>query len=129
MIYVKATVKGEQDMALFTRVFQYSDETDELILHHSVEMVNEKLGKKGRINVNEALLAYCHYVASQLREGRRAGAIEKGASKILSAEQVMIGVPETLRTIALDAIVDERRVQLTLNQPIAATGGYAMAAE
>ena len=128
MIYVKVTAKGEQDTAPFTKIFQYSDETDELILHHSVEMIKEKLGKKRKINVNEALLAYCHYVASQLRAKKSAGSIEKDAKGVLSAEQVMIGVPETLRTIALDAIVDERRVQLTLNQPIAATG-YAMAAE
>lgn len=128
MIYVKATVKGEPDMAPFTKVFQYSDETDELILHHSIEMVREKLGKKMKINVNEALLAYCHYVIMQVRASKRAGAIEKGASGVLSAGQVMIGVPETLRAVAFDAIVDERRVQVTLNQPIPATG-YAMAVE
>jgi urease gamma subunit len=91
-------------------------------------MVREKLGKKRKINVNEALLAYCNYVVTEVRAGKRAGAIKKGAREILSVDQVMIGVPETLRTIAIDAIVDERRVQLTLNQPIAAAG-YAMAAE
>ena len=128
MIYVKATVKGEQDVAPFTKVFQYSDETDELILHHSVEAVKERLGRQLKINVNEALLVYCHYVAVQVRAKERAGTIKKGAKDVLHAEQVMIGVPETLRTIALDAIVEERRVQITLNQLMSATG-YAMAAK
>ncbi|MGI0020837.1 MAG: urease subunit gamma [Nitrososphaera sp.] len=128
MIYVKATIKGEQDVAPFTKVFQYSDETDELILYHSAEAVKERLGRQLKINVNEALLVYCHYVAIQVRAKKRAGAIKKGAKDILSAAQVMIGVPETLRTIALDAIVDGRRAQVTLNQPIPATG-YAMAAK
>jgi urease gamma subunit len=128
MIYVKATVKGEPDVAPFTKVFQYSDKTDELILHHSVEAVKERLGRQLKINVNEALLVYCHYVAIQMRAKKRAGAIEKGAKDVLHAEQVMIGVPETLRTIALDAIVDERRVQVMLNQPMSATG-YAAAAK
>ena len=128
MIYVKATVKGEPDVAPFTKVFQYSDETDELILHHSVEAVKERLGRQLKINVNEALLIYCHYVAIQMRAKKHAMTIEKGAKDVLQAEQVMIGVPETLRTIALDAIVDERRVQVTLNQPMSATG-YAMAAK
>jgi urease gamma subunit len=128
MIYVKVTVKGEPDVAPFTRVFQYSDKTDELILHHSVEAVKERLGRQLKINVNEALLIYCHYVAIQMRAKKRAGTIEKDAKDILQAEQVMIGVPETLRTISLDAIVDERRVQVTLNQPVSATG-YNMAAK
>lgn len=128
MIYIKATVKGETDVAPFTKVFQYSDETDELILHHSAEAVKERLGKQLKINVNEALLVYCHHVAIQVRAKKRAGTIEKGAKDVLHAEQVMIGVPETLRTIALDAIVDGRRVQVTLNQPIPATS-YAMAAK
>ncbi|MGI0005168.1 MAG: urease subunit gamma, partial [Nitrososphaera sp.] len=122
MIYMKATVKGEPDAAPFTKVFQYIDETDELILHHSVEMVREKLGKKMKINVNEALLVYCNYVAAQVRAKKSVGAIEKEVSDVLSSEQVMIGVPETLRTIALDAIVDKTRVQVTLSHPVAATG-------
>jgi urease gamma subunit len=126
MIYVKATVKGEQDVAPFTKVFQYSDDTDEMILHHSIEMVREKLGKGMKINVNEALLAYCHYAITQMRANKRAGAIERGARGVLTPEQVMIGVPETLRTVALDAIVGKRRVQVTLNQPVPATG-YTMA--
>ncbi|MGI0006259.1 MAG: urease subunit gamma [Nitrososphaera sp.] len=128
MIYVKAMVKGEPDVAPFTKVFQYSDETDELILYHSVEAAKEKLGRRLKINVNEALLVYCHYVATQMRAKKGAGAIEKGAKDVLHTAQVMVGVPETLRTIALDAIIDGRRVQVTLNQPIPATG-YAMAAK
>lgn len=128
MIYVKATVKGEQDVAPFTRVFHYSDKTDELILHHSAEAVKEKLGRQLKINVNEALLVYCHYVAIQVRAKKRFGAIEKGARDVLSVAQVMIGVPETLRTIVIDVIVDERRVQVMLNQPIQGAG-YSLAAK
>jgi len=128
MIYIKATVKGEPDVPPVTRIFQYADETDELILHHSVEMVSEKLARNMKLNVNEVLLLYAYCVASEIRAKKRAGTIERNAKKILSAGQVMVGVPETLRTIVLDAVVDGRREGVVLRQPIPASR-YIMAAE
>lgn len=128
MIYIKATVKGEPDAPPLARTFQYADESDELILHHSVEMIREKLLKNMKLNVNEALLLYAYFVASQMRAKKRAGTIEKGAKTVLSAGQVMVGVPETLRTIAFDAVVDGRRDWVVLEEPVRASG-YIMAAE
>lgn len=126
MIYIKATVKGEQDVAPFTRVFQYSDATDELILQHSTEMVKEKLDKSLKLNVNEALLLYAYFAATQLRARKHAADVEKNAKSLLSPERVMVGVPETLRTIRFDAIVDGRREWITLKEPMQ-TSAYVMA--
>ena len=42
---------------------------------------------------------------------------EKSAGDILVAGQVMVDVSETLRTIALDGIVDGRREVVTLREP------------
>lgn len=126
MIYIKATVKGEPDAAPFAKVFQYSDATDELILQHSVQAVKDKLGKNGKLNVNEALLLYAYLVATQLRARKRAAEIENDARALLSPERVMIGVPETLRTVRFDAIVDGRREWITLREPIQ-TSAYVMA--
>ena len=128
MIYIKATVKGEPDTLPLARTFQYADEGDELILHHSVEMIKEKILKNMKLNVNEALLMYAYFVASEMRAKKRAGAIEKDAKTLLSAGQVMVGVPETLRTIAFDAVVDGRREWVVIKEPIPASG-YMMAAE
>lgn len=128
MIYIKATAKGEPDVPPLAKTFQYSDESDELILHHSVEMIREKLLKNMKLNVNEALLLYAYFVASQMRAKKRAGTIEKDAKTVLSANQVMVGVPETLRTIAFEAVVDGRRDWVVLKEPVPASG-YIMAAE
>ncbi|MEM3160273.1 MAG: urease subunit gamma [Nitrososphaera sp.] len=128
MIYIKATARGEPDALPLARTFQYADKDDELILHHSVEMVKEKLLKNMKLNVNEALLLYAYFVTSQMRAKKHTGAIEKDAKAVLSAGQVMIGVPETLRTIAFDAVVDGRRDWVVLKEPIPSSG-YIMAAE
>ena len=128
MIYIKATANGEPGTLPLAKTFQYADKDDELILHHSVEMVREKILKSMKLNVNEALLLYAHFIASQMRAKKPAGAIEKDAMTLLSAGQVMIGVPETLRTIAFDAVVDGRRDWVTLKEPIPMSG-HIMAAK
>lgn len=122
MIYIRATAHGEPDVPPLVRVYQYSDGDDELILEHSAAMVQEKLGKGLKVNVNEAMLLCCHQVVRSMRQG----AVDKNA-RILAAEQAMVGVAETLRVIMLDAVVDGRRQVITLKEPIPPTG-YAMAA-
>lgn len=126
MIYIKATVKGEPDVPPFAKIFQYSDATDELILQHSMQAAKDKLGKNMKLNVNEALLLYAYMVVAEVRSKKRAVEIENEAKTLLSPEQVMVGVPETLRTIRFDAIVDGRREWLTLKEPMQ-TSVYVMA--
>lgn len=126
MIYIKATVKGEQDAPPFAKIFQYSDATDEIILRHSVHAAKDKLDRNLKLNVNETLLLYAYLVAMQLRAGKSAPEIEESAKMLLSPGQVMVGVPETLRTIRFDAIVDGRREWLTLKEPMR-TSAYVMA--
>jgi urease gamma subunit len=61
-----------------------------------------------------------------VRSKKRAAEIENDAKTVLSPSQVMVGVPETLRTIRIDAIVDGRREWLTLKEPMQ-TSAYVMA--
>lgn len=128
MIYIRATAKGEQDMPPLVRIFQYPDDTDEIILRHSVEMTKEKIEKNMKLNVNEALLLYTYHVAGAVRAKKRVSVIEKSARRVLSEKQVLIGVAETLSKIHFDAIVDGRREWVVLKEPIP-TSSYIMAAE
>ena len=126
MIYIRATAHGELDVPPMVRVYQYSDGDDELILEHSTAMVQEKLGRGLKINVNEAMLLYCHHITREMRAKKRAEAIEKNVKNVLVADQVMVGVPETLRIIMLDAVVDGRREVITLREALP-SAGYIMA--
>jgi urease gamma subunit len=118
MIVIKAEVKGEPDIPPFNRVFEYHDESDEEILFGSVKIIKEKLSKKLRLNTNETLALYCGYVVDQLRAHKSTDTIEKNA-QIIFSENVMIGVAETLRTIALDVILDNSpKKKITLHEPI-----------
>jgi urease gamma subunit len=82
-------------------------------------MLREKLLKNLKINTNEALMLYCSYIVSQLRTHTPISSIEKEAKKVISAKNVMIGVPETLRKIIFEASVDDLpKHAITFDEPI-----------
>jgi urease subunit gamma len=85
-----------------------------------VERIKEKLARNLKINTNESLLFYCAYVVSELRDHKSIDSIEKNASRILSTDKVMIGVPETLRKITFEAIVDNmpKKQIITFDEPM-----------
>jgi len=119
MINVKAKIEGEPDVPPFIRVFEYRDKSDDLIFYSTVERIKEKLAKNLKINTNESLLFYCAYVVSELRAHKSIDSIEKNASRILSTDKVMIGVPETLRKVTFEAIVDNLpKKQITFDEPM-----------
>ena len=122
MIHVKATIRGEPDVPPFTKVFDY----DEEIFFSSARIIEEKIQRKMKVNANEALTAFSAYVVEAIRAGRTDSDIQDGASKILSVETVMIGVPETLRIITFEAAIDSRATRkFSLIQPILA-GKYTL---
>ena len=122
MIRVKVTVKGEQDVPPFTRVFDYEEE----IFFSSATMVEEKIRQKMRINANEALMAYCAFVVKSIRAGKKDQNIQKEASEILSTDSVMIGVPETLQAITFEATLHNKFRKVTIREPIP-TSNFIMA--
>ena len=122
MINVKAKIEGEPDVPPFIRVFEYKDKSDDLIFYSMVERIKEKLAQNLKINTNESLLFYCAYVVSELRAHKSIDSIEKNASRILSTDKVMIGVPETLRKITFEAIVVDnmakKQIIITFDEPM-----------
>lgn len=119
MIYIKVTVKGEPDVSPFTRIYQYSTKTDEEIFNNSTTMIQDRLNRNLKININEVIAVYSAFIVSELRDGKSIEQIQQNASCLLSPEHVMIGVPETLRKISFEVILDAESVNLiVLNTPI-----------
>jgi urease gamma subunit len=129
MIDIKAEIKGEPDAPPLIRVFEYKDKSDDLIFYSTVEIIKQKIARNLKINTNESLIIYCAYIVSELRAHKSINTIEKNASKILSTDNVMIGVPETLRKITFEAMVDNMpKKQITLNEPMP-TSSYILTAK
>lgn len=119
MIYIKITVKGEPDVSPFTRIFQYSTKNDEEIFINSEIMIKDRLSRNLKININEAITVYSAFIVSELRGGKSIKQIQKNASFLLGPEQVMIGVPESMRKISFEVTLDDDSMKLiVLNTPI-----------
>jgi urease subunit gamma len=119
LIYVKITVKGEPDTSPFTRIHQYSSKADEEVFLSSAAMVKERLDRNLKININEAITVYSASIVSELRDGKSIEQIQRNVSRLLGPEQVMIGVPETLRKMSFEVLLDDGYAKLiVLNTPI-----------
>jgi urease gamma subunit len=114
MIDIKIWVRGEIDTPPFVREFQFPDKEEESIFFNVIASIRKKIGMGLKINTNETLAIYCAYLIEQMRAHISLDQIEKAADSILSSNQVLIGVPETLREMSFEAIVDdipERRIK------------------
>lgn len=121
------TVQGEPDTAPFTRIYQFYNKTDYIILSNSIRTINNKLSRKMKININETLYIYLNYIIKQLRSHKRRNEIINNASKLLTPEQVMIGVPESLRKINFNIkLKSTQRLRITIKEPISTTN-YVLA--
>ena len=82
-----------------------------------------------RININEALYIYLNYVINQLRLHKKKSEIIKSVSKLLTPNQVMIGVPESLRKVNFNINTESKqKLDITVIEPISTTG-YILAAD
>jgi urease gamma subunit len=104
MIYAKAIIKGEDDIPPYTRVFEYTEKSDESIFFEALLMIRRRLSRNLRINVHECLI------------------IEENAGNVLSVNHVMIGVPESLKRIIFEIKIGDdneivRNEMVTINCP------------
>jgi urease gamma subunit len=113
MIDIRVTVRGESDTPPFVRMFQYFDKDEESIFFNSVLTIKERV-------------IYCAYVIDQVKDQKSKGDIEKAVHDVLSSDQVLIGVPETLREMIFDVIIDKYpKQQIQFSEPMK-TSNYIM---
>jgi urease gamma subunit len=85
-------------------------------------LIKEKISKGMRINVNEVLLLYLDYSIQAFHSGKKVCDIINDASNILTPDQVMIGVSESLAEIKFDLVAHNIPKQLfALLKPIPTT--------
>lgn len=82
-----------------------------------------------RININEALYIYLNYIINQLRLHKKKSEIITNVSKLLTSNQVMIGVPESLRKVNFNINTERKqKLDITVTEPISTTT-YILAAD
>jgi urease gamma subunit len=98
-------INGEPDAPPFTKLFEFSDD-DESIFFNVIETIKDKLSRNLKLNVHEALLVYCAYLVGEIRANRSESDIVMSSTKVLTHNDVLIGVPETLREMEFNVSID-----------------------
>jgi urease gamma subunit len=123
LIDVTVIVQGDLDTVPFTRIFRFYNKADYIILSKLIKSINDKLSKDMRINLNETLYIYLNYIIKELRLHRKTNEMITNASTLLTPDQVMIGVPESLRKISFKVVMpNSQRLKITIKEPISTTG-------
>ena len=100
------TVQGEPDTKSFTRIFDYQL-SDEKIFQESVQLIKKRLSNNMKLNINEVRLNYLEHLSKlPLMKKNQSMQIQKYIPKLLSANQVLIGVPESLRQLTFRIMTD-----------------------
>ena len=108
-------------MSPFTKIFEY-DSNSEKIFFNGVEIIKNRLSQNLRININETMMLFSGYIASEIRNGKVISQIKEDLSKILTPEKVMIGVPESMRHVIFEANIDDKPLLvISLEEPIPIT--------
>jgi urease gamma subunit len=119
LIDAKITVKGEPDTQPLIKDFHFDGKIDLKVLSNSVNIITDKLSKGVRINVNEVLLIYLDYLISGFESNLEVNDMMVHVSDLINNEQVLVGVPESLREITFDIIgYNTPSSQIVLTNPI-----------
>ena len=82
-----------------------------------------------RINIKKALYIYFNYLFNKLRLTKKKSEIITNLSKLLTPNQVMIGVPESLRKVSFNINNgSKQKLDITVTEPISTTD-YILAAD
>ena len=110
---IKVTARGDPDAIPVVRVFDYDDD----IFAASAEAAMRVLAGGRRINIDQALLLLSARVVGSLKDGQEQEETCRSISTLLLAEQVMIGVPEMMRSLSFDVCMDDM-INIVVNKPI-----------
>ena len=115
---IEVLVQGDPDIKSFTRTYYYK-KSDELIFFESTQLIKKHLLNNIRVNINETLGLFVAYVITSLNERKTISEIQKHIPDMLLPQQVMIGVPESLRKLTFTITTnDTDSEQMSITTPI-----------
>ena len=119
MIDIQITIKGENVQNSSFKKYYYPHESDEEIFFNSVQLVIARIEKKLKLNLNEVLTIFLDFLVREYRKKSDIDEIKDNLSKLLTHDQVLIGVPELVKNIEFSGIIDTNpKLTVVLNEPI-----------
>ena len=119
MIDIQITIKGENVQNSSFKKYYYPHESDEEIFFNSVQLVVTRIEKKLKLNLNEVLTIFLDFLVREYRKKSDIDEIKDNLSKLLTHDQVLIGVPELVKKIEFSGIIDTNpKLTVVLDEPI-----------
>jgi urease subunit gamma len=93
-------------------------ELEKLLVHSMAELALKRKAKGLKLNHPEAMSVLSAYVLEGAREGKSVEEVMDGARTVLTADDVMTGVPDLIPLIQIEAVFTDGSRLVTLHKPI-----------
>lgn len=93
-------------------------EKDKLLVAMAAMVARNRLARGVRLNHPEAIALITDAVVEGARDGRSVAELMQAGANVLTAEQVMVGVPEMIHDIQVEATFPDGTKLVTVHHPI-----------
>jgi urease subunit gamma len=93
-------------------------EIDKLLIHSLADVALKRKAKGLKLNHPEAVAVLSAYVLESAREGKTVEEVMSSARSVLTAADVMQGVPDLVPVIQIEAVFTDGSRLVTLHKPI-----------
>ena len=115
---IEVLIQGDPDIKPYTETFHY-EKSDEPIFIKSTQLIKNRLSNNMLLNINETLRLFVAYIITSLNERKTLPEIQKHMPELLLPNQVMIGVPESMRKLTFTITPnDADSEQMSIEAPI-----------
>ncbi|ENH95618.1 urease subunit gamma [Gracilibacillus halophilus YIM-C55.5] len=93
-------------------------EQEKLMLYVAGDLAHKRKEKGIKLNYPEAMALISCYLLEGAREGKTVAQLMQEGKQVLSAEDVMEGVPEMIESVQIEATFPDGTKLVTVHQPI-----------
>lgn len=93
-------------------------EKDKLLISLAAMVARGRLARGVRLNHPEAVALITDFVVEGAREGRSVADLMEAGAHVITAEQCMVGIPEMLHSVQVEATFPDGTKLVTVHTPI-----------
>jgi urease subunit gamma/beta len=93
-------------------------EKDKLLISMAALVARKRLERGVKLNYTEAVALISDYVVEGARDGRSVADLMQTAARVISADQVMDGIPEMIKEVQVEATFPDGTKLVTVHEPV-----------
>ncbi|MDH2383366.1 urease subunit gamma [Bradyrhizobium sp. CER78] len=93
-------------------------EKDKLLVSMAAMVARRRLERGVKLNHPEAVALITDFIVEGARDGRTVAELMQAGAKVLTRDQVMVGIPEMIHDIQVEATFPDGTKLVTVHEPI-----------